>query len=156
LRIPVSGISVLPNLRSAAPRLWSPIATTRATNSLPRSVASHQTGSRFARWPTLVAIKPRRRWGTQISDVGHPPTFEEFECSVRRDRRPNIPAGFGQSHRDTSSRCEPNPNPPRSKWVRLCIGIAASEIAYCYYTISFISRQSAVKYQNAFIVSLYA
>src|SRR5216683_6526621 len=29
-------------------------------------------GSRFARWPTLATMKPSRRWGTQILDVGHP------------------------------------------------------------------------------------
>ena len=30
------------------------------------------SGSRLARWATLATMKPSRRWGTRILDVGYP------------------------------------------------------------------------------------
>ena len=38
---------------------------------------------RVARWPTLATMKPSRRWGTQILDVGHP-AYSKREMATRR------------------------------------------------------------------------
>src|SRR5438046_1183446 len=52
------------HLSSLSPR------RTRPSPDIPN--LTKKDGSRFARWPTLATMKPSRRWGTQILDVGHP------------------------------------------------------------------------------------
>jgi hypothetical protein len=46
-------------------------------------MASHGSGSRFARMPTLATIKPSRRWGTE---------FQLTMSQLRRTRTLAVPA----------------------------------------------------------------
>jgi hypothetical protein len=43
-----------------------------------------ESGSRFARWPTLATMKPSRRWGTRPQFRCGPPAYSKREMAIRR------------------------------------------------------------------------
>src|SRR6266851_1959079 len=70
------------HLSSLSPR------RTRPSPDIPNLTKKDE--SRFARWPTLATMKPSRRWGTQILDVGHPAQRELLPVLRPPDKRRHI------------------------------------------------------------------